>query len=461
MLRRIGTAAVVMFLAVSVGYAADWPPTLDENSPTTRALDGRTIERYIHGPRPQWGYPTSAKQGWDYPAAQETGAAQQNHNSFYLISPKVPRENAPLYVVLHSANRTAYDYLGYAALNRKIDEGNDPATAMTNVPDDFYGLYLNSTNAEWWGWTQARQNMATHTDMPPPAELRVLDTIEWVVEHYKIDRNRIYLSGISMGGNGALGIGMHHGDIFAAIRVTVPAGTGFASYSMGGFAPSPAVDASRQERDAWVKKTSGVGVPDPPVMVDFSSPVDSWSMTQPALVQAAQAGHLPLVLSWGPFGHATFASTIAKSPLCQVALAYPWLEIRKDEAYPVFTHATSDQQSPWLNGPADFDESGQINAYFRWKDRADNSSGIAIELWIAHPAVKSPPVTMPDTATANITLRRLQHFKIQAGQKYKWQISQSGRVLASGMIKPDSYNLLTISKVTLMTIPVELTVKPE
>ena len=31
-----------------------------------------------------------------------------------------------------------------------------------------------------------------------------------------------------------------------------------------------------------------------------------------ALVQAAQAGHLPLVLSWGPFGHVTFASLPGK-----------------------------------------------------------------------------------------------------------------------------------------------------
>lgn len=459
--RGIGAAVLVMFLAVSLGYAADWPPTLNNKNPAARALDGRTIERYTHGPRPQWGYPASDKKGWDYPVAQETGAAQQNHNSFYLLLPKVPREKAPLYVVLHSANRTAYDYLGYTALNRKIDEANDPATAMTNVPDDFYGLYLNSTNAEWWGWTQARQNKAAHIETPPPAELRVLDTIEWVVEHYKIDRNRIYLGGVSMGGNGALGIGIHHGDIFAAMRVTVPAGTGFASYSMGGFAPSAAFNATQTERSAWLKKASGLGIPDPPVIVDFSSPVDSWSMTQPALLQAAQAGHLPLVVSWGPFGHTAFASAIAKSPLCQIALAFPWLEIRKDEAYPVFTHASSDEQSPWLNGPADFDNSGQINAYFRWKDEADTASGVAMELWIDHPKVESPSAAMPDTAMADVTLRRLQRFRVQPGREYRWQLTQSGRILASGMMKPDSANLLTIPNVALMTTPIDLSVKLE
>ncbi|WP_348268080.1 hypothetical protein P8936_02240 [Edaphobacter paludis] len=451
-------ATIALFLFASISYAADWPPTLDKANTVTKSNDGRIIERYTHGPRVQWGYAVSSNAGWDYPAAQESGAAEQNHNSFYVISPKAPQKGAPLYVVLHSANRTAYDYLGYAALDRKIDEGNDPATAMTNVPEGFYGLYLNSTNAEWWGWTQARQNSAKHIDTPPAAELRVLDTIEWVVQHYGIDRNRIYLSGVSMGGNGALGIGINHGDIFAAMRVTVPAGTGFASYSMGGFAPSPDVIAPQAKRDAWIAKASGTDNPDPPVIVDFSSPIDSWSMTQPALVQAAVDGRLPLVLSWGPFGHTTFASAIAKSPLCQIALAFPWLEIRKNEAYPVFTHASSDQQSPWLHGPADFDESGQVNAYFRWKDEADSPREFSMLLWMEHPLVKSPPASMPDHATANVTLRRLQYFTAVAGKAYLWKLSKNGRLLASGVITGDATNLLTIPGVPLTMQPTKLIV---
>lgn len=365
----IGALAAFLTLTTSMGYAADWPPTLDAMNTITQCYDGRNVERYIHGSHEAWGYPSSASGEWGYPPSRETGAAQQNHNSFYVIVPKKPHDNALLYVVLHSANRTAYDYLGFGCLDRKTESTDDPATAMTNPPDDFYAHYLNSTNAEWWGWSQARLNMAAHINAPPPAELRVLDTIEWVVANYKIDRNRIYMSGVSMGGNGALGIGMPHGDIFAAIRVTVPAGTGYSAYRMGGFAPSPAVNAPQSERDAWMKRASGIRLPDPPLIVDFSSQSDGWSVTQPALVQAAQVGHLPLILSWGPFGHPTFGSLIAKYPICEVALAYPWLDIRKNEAYPVFTHATSDQQSPWLNAPADFDDSGQTNAYFRWKNQ--------------------------------------------------------------------------------------------
>lgn len=437
-----------------------WPPQIDPKNTTVQTPDGRKVERFVHGPRPAWGYPANDRVGWGYPAAQETGAAQQNHNSFYLVSPRQPRPNAPLAVVLHSANRTAYDYLGFGCLDRKIDAGDDPATTMTRVPDDFYTLYLNSTNDEWWGWSQVRQSpaYAKHINEPPPTEKRVLDTIEWVADRYKVDRNRIYLCGVSMGGCGTLGIGMPNGNVFAAIRVSVPAGTGYASYRMGGFAPSPGVDATDAERDAWKRRASAAGLPDPPVIADFSSQADMWATTQPALVEAAAAGRLPLVLCWGMFGHTTFASLIAKNPTGEVALAFPWTEIRKNEAYPVFTNASSDQRCPWLNTPAEYDEAGQSNAYFRWKSKFDAPGGFALQLWMEHPKT-TKPFTMPEKATADVTLRRLQQFKVQPQHSYAWQVSRNGVAVASGKAVADAANLLTIPRVELGVAPVLLSVK--
>lgn len=454
------TVAASLLFSACICFAADWPPTFDAANTTTQTKDGRTIERYTHGPREAWGYPAEASGEWSYAPAQETGTTGQNHKGFYVVSPKNPREGAPLCVVLHSANRTAYDFLGFACLDRQIENREPPATIMTNSPDDFYSLYLNSTNGEWWGWSQTQENRRKGINAAPPAERRVLDTVDWVANRYKIDRNRIYLCGISMGGCGTLGIGMPNGNVFAAIRANVPAGTGYAAYRMGGFAPSPAVDAPQAERDAWMKRAAGVGLPDPPVVVDFSSQMDNWSMTQPALVQAAQVGRLPLVLSWGAFGHTTFASMIAKFPICDVALAYPWLEIRKNEAYPVFTHASSDNRSPWLNAPAEFDSSGQINVYFRWKSQEDTPSHFAMQLWIAHPVVKDAP-GMPNSATADITPRRLQQFKIQPGRSYAWQVSRDGKPIASGTSSPDAENLLTIPQVSLTTAPTELSLKAD
>ena len=132
----VGIGGAVMFLVFSVtsGFSDEWPPSLDQKNPMTESLDGGTIEQYIHGRRELWGYAATAHDEWSYPALHETGAALQNHNSFYGVAPKHPRENAPLYVVLHSANRTANDYLGFALLDRKVDQKDDPWTVMTNVP---------------------------------------------------------------------------------------------------------------------------------------------------------------------------------------------------------------------------------------------------------------------------------------------------------------------------------------
>jgi len=439
------------FLAVSIGtagLAADWPPALDPQNPTPRALDGRAIERYTHGPRAAWGYPPGDKHEWAYPAPKESGPKEQNHNSFYVVAPHSPRPGAPLGVVLHSANRTGYDYMAYGHLGRKIGGGDDPATVATRLPGDFYALYLSSSNSEWWGW-KVRRGVS-------PAEKRVFDTIEWVVTRYQIDRNRIYLCGVSMGGCGTLAIGMPHGDVFAAIRATVPAGTEYVASRIGGFPPAPAADASAAARDAWTRCISAAGRPDPPVTVDFSAQNDNWSKTQPALLAAARSGRLPLVLGWGPFRHPTFDSLIAKYSLCEVALAFPWLEIRKNEAYPVFTDASSDQRSPWLGDAAHFDESGQINAYFRWKSECDTPTRFAMRLWLAHPAVENPPPRMPETSTADVTLRRLQRFQVEPGTTCAWRMVRDGRVVAAGKTAADAANLLTIPRVTVAVAPVEL-----
>ena len=156
-------------------------------------------------------------------------------------------------------NRTAFDYMGFQFLNRRIDAGSDPLHVMTRMPDDCYGLFLNSPNAEWWGWRTASHDMAKYSTTLTPAEKRVLDTIEWVAVHYKIDRNRIYLSGVSMGGCGTLGIGLPHGDIFATILADVPAGTEYVALRRG-FPAALASGASPAEQDIWTEKISGLGL---------------------------------------------------------------------------------------------------------------------------------------------------------------------------------------------------------
>jgi hypothetical protein len=444
---------LALLLTCAPVLGADWPPSLDRRNEIVQTSGGRRMERYTHGARSAWGYPDTSPAEWQYRSGQETGKLGQNRNSFYVVLPQHPRRHAPLCVVMHSANRTAFDYLGFQFLNRKVDPADDPTAIMTRVPDDCYALYLNSTNEEWWGWTIARTDRGKYATTLTPAEKRVLDTIGWAIARYKIDRNRVYLSGVSMGGCGALGLGLPHGDIFAAMFVDVPAGTEFAMLRLR----RPPVAAPPMNAELSL----GVGLPEPPVVVDFFAQNDQWSETQPDLLEAAQAGQLSLIAAWGPFGHTAFSTALVKYSQVDVALTFPWSEIRKNAAYPLFTNASSNQRPPKIGSSGDFDESGQMNAYFRWKSRQDKTSRFAMDLWLAHPVVANPPPAMPDTSTTDITLRRLQSFKVQPGKTYTWGLTRDGRTIASGRVVPDAASLLIIPRVTLSVTPATLSVEAE
>ena len=413
----LGLANVVtaqsLFAADSV---AGWPPALDRSNTFTQSIDGRIIERFTHESRNSWGYPASQK------------------NYFFLVHPRKMGGQAPLCVVLHSANRTALDFLGFYYLNRKVDPNDNPADIREEIPDDCYTLFLDTNNDEWWGSNSALSDRNKYAKEQTPAESRVLDTVEWVTTKYNLDRNRIYLVGLSMGGCGSLGIGLPHGDVFAAIRVRVPAGTAYAACRMGVVAELPA---------------------DPPLVINLSAQNDPWSKDQDVLLQAACDHRLALIFGWGPFGHVGARSPIARYTGCAAVLAFPWMEIRRNEAYPVFTQAATDQRAPWLHKSGGADESGQINGYFRWKNVADKPAEFAMRLWLDSPV----PDTLPTESTANITLRRLQQFNIAAGRSYAWSLQRDETVVASGAVAADAAGLLTIPGVTIKGAPAVLLLK--
>lgn len=410
---------------------ATWPPLLDSGNPYPKSLDGRVIERFNHGSRSQWGY--------RFPQT----------NYFFLVHPKKKSVNAPLCVVLHSANRSALDYLGYCFLNRKADPGDNPGDFGEKVPNDFYGLFLDSNNDEWWGWTIAHSDEKKYSQTPTPTENRVLDSIEWVAKKYNIDRNRIYLTGVSMGGCGSLGIGMPNGNIFAALRVWVPAGTGYVACRMGN---DPSLSAEAPNNN-WEQVIIKSGHSDPPPVFDLSASNDTWSKDQDVLQNMALDGHLQLVVGWGPFGHTGSYSPVAMYPTCAAVLALPWMEIRKNEAYPVFTHASTDECPPWSKPQGHTDESGQINGYFLWKSVTDRTSEFAIRLWLERSPTEIACAHFPKQSVADVTLRRLQQFKVVPNQTYTWKIINGKKQMASGKINPDAAGLLTIPRVIISTDP--------
>lgn len=407
---------VLLFLLCLPLCAEDtaWTPMIVASKDAT--INGRAIETFEAGVKPEWGYP----------------APQQD--TFIVMHPKVDRQHAPLYVVLHSAG---HDVLSCVNCTRTV--GNHD---IYRSPDDHYALYVDCRKHQardwWWGGMHAKDQGLIKRNSggdATPVEKRVIDTVKWVIQKYGIDPNRVYLSGNSMGGSGTLGIGLRHGDVFAAIKANVPAGVEHASNRM--FFPPQSVPES-------------VKLPDPPVAIDYSAPNDGWSAGHERFVNAMNDRKYALYFYWGPFGHANNSAQIMQ--VNDLIDSLDWLNIKKNEAYAAFTNASCNSQLPW---PDDLKSTtaGQVNAFFRWKNISDSAEKCEMSLYLVNSTELKTRFEIPKAASSDVTLRRLQNFRLKPGETFQWTYGTS-----KGEGKAGPEGLVTITKLTLTAEPATLTV---
>ena len=404
------SVALLLLLAFSL-RAAEWNPVKVTTKEST--LNGRAVETFKHDVKPEWGY-----------------AAPQK-DSFVVIHPTTDRRNAPLYVVLHSAGHDVF-----SCVNCTKTVGNHD---IYRSPDDHYALYLDCRKNKgdwWWGGMHVKDQALIAKNSggdPMPVEKRVMDTVKWAMEKYGIDPERVYLSGNSMGGTGTLGIGMRNGNVFAAIKANVPAGIEHVSNRM--YFPPKTVPAN-------------VILPEPPVCVDYSGQNDGWSAGHDRFVKAMNDRKYALYFYWGPFGHANNTSKIML--VNDLIDSFDWLAVRKNEPYVAFTNASNNSPLPWpddLKNPA----AGQVNAFFRWKNITDTAAKAELSLFLVSEADLKTKFTIPKVANTDVTLRRLQHFKLTPGASFKWTFGS-----AKGEGKADTQGLITIPGLTLTKDPVVL-----
>jgi poly(3-hydroxybutyrate) depolymerase len=382
---------------------AKWPPERSKESEFT----GRKLDTYRHGVRKEWGY------------------AQPQKDTFLVLHPKQAKPNAPLYVVLHSAGHDVHSCLACTA---KV--GNHD---IYHAPADFYALYLDcrANKGDWWWGSEKYKGPDVS-----PTEKRVIDTVKWVVKEYKLDANRVYLCGNSMGGSGALGIGMRHGDVFAAVKANVPARTEHVASRM------------------YFGKTvpADVTIPDPPVVVDYSAQNDGWSKGHEAFIKAMNDRKYALYAYWGPFGHANNHEQILK--VNDLINSFDWLAVKKNEAYPAFTNASTNDPLPWPDQLGS-KKAGQVNAFFRWQNVSDTAGGVEVKLFVVKPADLKTSFAVPTEATADVTLRRLQKLKVAPGAKIAWTFGT-----AKGEAKADAQGVVTIPALKITSEPAALVVRP-
>ena len=426
----------------------------------TETVGRRAVEWFEHDADPAWG-----------------GAALKSQLA--VAKPVAgDAKGAGLLVVLHSRGGGRPDG-GIVAQVKTIDDKESVYTA----PDGFYVLALdcmhgmNSVEQRnpdfWWGGSDrfrgpVKEDVPRYLKGPTPTERRMLDTVEWTIRRYGIDRNRVYLAGNSMGGQGALAIGLPHGEVFAAIHANVPATVWLPAARMGflGADGSPLPPPAAPETRA-----------DPPVLLDWSGSDDHWSRDHELLWDGLRARRMSLVGLWGDYGH---QGSIEKArERNDLVGSFDVFSVTRDKPYPVFTNASSDDKAPWpfavyrptfnnwggyagdvksaeMKVAEGANASGQINAFFRWKALADEARGVAMELWIESPeALGTKQFAVPQTATADVTLRRVRVARPAPGRRYAWAFgAQKGTV----QVGPDG--LLTIPGLQLSRTHTRLLVQP-
>lgn len=415
-MRRLLLLSVFILTALPLFAQANWPPVLTKSVP----FNNRPTDWYRHGTRPDW----KCKD-------------PQQTDVFSVMHPLTgDAPNRPLYVVLHSAGHDVF-----SCMNCTKTVGNHD---IYHAPDGFYALYVdcraNQKTDWWWGGRRANEKIndlnrdKSGQDLQP-AEKRVLDTVDWVIKKYKIDSNRVYLCGNSMGGSGTLGLGLPHGDVFAAIKANVPAGVEHAADRLGFL--SDKIDLSK--------------IPDPPICIDYSAPNDNWSAGHESLFQGMKDRKYNLIAYWGNFGHANDNRVIEK--VNDLINTFAWTEIRKDEAYPVFINAACDAMIPWPNREKAV-KPGQINAFFRWKNMTDTADLFQMRIFIDK-NIKTSVFTVPKETTADLTLRRLQKFSAAPGETVQWtyagktgsvQADPNGLIIVAGLKITQKQEILILKK---------------
>ena len=376
---------------------AEW----DARQTGEQTLSDRRVVRFEQDCLPEWGY---------------MGGGSQY---FYVVEPR-RKGRGPLLVCLHSAGGTGESELA----------ANVGYTAAAG--DEFTGLVLNSdtTPTWWWGAHEIKAKPQSYRAMLTPTENRVLATVEWALGKYGLDKNRVYLRGISMGGSGTLGIGMAHGDVFAAVMAGVPAYTEHAQYRL--------------------KYPVAASLPDSPPALVFFSHKDHWSKGMEGWLECVRTNRLAQVAAWGPWGHLSRYDMTNPA-----AYEFPWMTLRKDQAYPAFTDASSDEKYPGLQSESP-DQNGQMNAYFRWKVLEDRPDGFAIELRLVRKGELKGAVELPKEVVSDVSLRRIQRFAVAPGRAYTCSVETSGRLPRTQVVTADHNRLITIPDVKVTSRPVTL-----
>ncbi len=289
----------------------------------------------------------------------------------------------------------------------------------------------------WFGYVSDTPN-GRHAY--PFTERRLDWLVPWVVNHYRVDPNRVYVMGGSMGAWGTMTYAFRRPERFAAVYPNRPR---FRQTSLSNVTsdrsdidtltlPDGQLWSEHHDSIRFVREHPG----DLPFLgwnVGRRDGYATWQ-EQVDMVAALTEGRHGFAFAWNNGDHSS-----GKASGDEIQRWYPPSLFSLNESYPAFSHSSIDDDLG-SGDPADGDLEGGINLGFRWRLLEDTPNRWVVEL---------SNELAEDVMTVDVTPRRLQRFHPAPGTSVHYTLTSSGNPLRSGMVSVDSDGLVTVESVEL------------
>jgi len=282
---------------------------------------------------------------------------------------------------------------------------------------------------------------------------RISWTIEEVMRYFRVDPNRVYLTGSSMGGTGTVDFGLRHPERFAALDAVVPLinparSTAWGHNLLGKLWGSEAWPTlpdgeghtlgERLDDTAYVLAASA----DLPLLKFFNARQDTaigWTQI-PEFIQALQQARQPFLSAWDNGGHGG-----PRPEVTQSFKDFDVCTIPRNQCLPALSNAST-ADDPGSGDPAMGDPVGAMNDDFRWAVEKDTPTELVLRLWRVPKSGKFASAT---EATVDVTPRRRQAFHPRPGSQVatKNLSAADGSVLQQASITVEPTGLFTARQV--------------
>ncbi len=344
---------------------------------------------------------------------------------------------------------------------------------------------VNPINICWYGYGEnfSAGQVLTSGNVPNYLQRHAVYIINWVLRKWShVDEQRVYLTGSSFGGIGAIALGMAYPQLFAAIWANVPRmDMGEPEWDLEYESPitsryqtiwgTPAQNLPTPNIKASYPDYAAIGEgynvydrldqvyvaqqnpqTDFPVIITGVGKQDShvgWH-EKPRYIDAMNASKHQLYLYWENTGH-KFETTTFDSVYKRTQL----LQYRRDLSYPAISNLSINNNPGAGNdlipgGSVTGQSQGTINGYVGWQGSSviDTPSQYRIKVFLRAGLLDAFSATSGlQTATATITPRRLQNFPRTPNATYSFENRRASDnvLLASGSVTADANGLVHVS----------------